>query len=175
MKERRYRKNYRIVPGADGEKRRVEYVGDYYRYPADGPASRGRARFPAACAGAYWVAALAYLRTARATSRCLYALVPMMIGLLPGVYMLLGLASMLGAPERLTVVQKENGPGRLTRAALGCGVFSAIGAVGCAVYLSISGQWAAGWYEPLLAAVAAAGAWAAFSRARRTYRALEKV
>ncbi len=174
MKERRYRKSYRVVPGEGGGKRRVEYVGDYFRYPAGGPSSRDRARFPIACAGVYWIAALAYLRAARATSRCLYAAVPMMIGLLPGIYMLLGLASMLGAPERLTIVQKENGPGRLTRAALGCGVFSAIGAAGCAVYLSVSGLWGPGWYEPLLAAVAAAAAWAAFARVRKSYQALEK-
>ncbi|MDO4866765.1 MAG: hypothetical protein Q4C10_09415 [Clostridia bacterium] len=174
MKERRYRKNFRVVPGEGGGKRRVEYVGEYFRYLAGGPSSRDRARFPAASAGAYWIASLAYLRTARATSRCLYAAVPMMIGLLPGVYLVLGLASMLGAPERLTIVQKENGPGRLTRAALGCGIFSAIGAAGCAVYLSIHGLWAPAWHEPLLAAIAAAAAWAAFARARESYRALEK-
>ena len=96
-----------------------------------------------------------------------------MLGLFPGVYGLMGLYAMLRAPERMTIVQRENGVGRLMRSGLGCGVFASLGAVGGAICLCAANGWASGWHEPLLALAAAAGGWALFTLARRDYRALE--
>ena len=176
VKARKYRESYRIVDGGAGTGRRdAVYAGEYFGYPAGSHPIRRRALATAPWAALYWLATLLYLRTAGATGRCIYALVPMMVGLLPGAYALMGLATMLRAPERLTVVQRENGPGRLTRAALGCGVSSAVGCVGCAAFVTINGLWAQAWHEPLLAAAASAAAWLAFARARRDYRALGRV
>lgn len=178
MKERRYKKQYRIVTDADprtGKPReRAEYIGEYYRFPAGSPAPRRLAATVGAWAAAYWLAALAYLKTGRATTRCFYALLPLMASLLPGVYLLFGLFALASSPARMTVVQKENGPGRLVRASLGCGALAAAGAVGCAACLTVGGQWASGWPEPLLTAAAAAAAWACFAVSRRAYRKIER-
>ena len=89
--------------------------------------------------------------------------------------LLLGLFALAKSPARMTVVQRENGPGRLVRASLGCGILASAGAAGCAAFLCVCGQWASGWREPLLAAVAAAAAWAAFAASRGAFRSLETV
>ena len=178
MKERKYKDRYQIVttvdPRTGRERREARYNGEYYRFPPGTPAARRRAALPGAALALYWVLALAYLRLGNATTRCLYALPPFLIGLLPGFYALMGLWAMLKAPERMTIVQRENGPGRLTRAALGCGVFTALGAAGGIVFLSLSGQWAASWIDAPLAVAAAAAAWLAFAAARRALNALEE-
>ena len=178
MKERRYKKEYRIVTDVDprtGKARETAvYAGEYFRFPQGSPAPRARALRLLPWVAACWLLMLAHLRLGRVTSHCIYALVPFMAGVLPGAYALMGLWALYRCPERMTVIQRENGPGRLTRSALGCGTFCAAGAVGCAVYLSVSGQWPAGWSEPLLAACAAAAAFMAFARARRDYRQLER-
>jgi len=174
VKQRRYKKEYRIVTDVDprtGRPREIaEYTGVYYRLPEGSP--RRRAAPIGACLALYWLAAPAYLRFARATGRCAYALLPFMLGLIPGAYGAMGLAVLARAPERMTIVQRESGPGRLLRSALGCGLFSALGAAGCAVYLSVAGRWGEGWFEPLLCAAASAAAWAAFALSRRLDRAL---
>ena len=176
LKARKYKERYRIVEGEGaGSSRRVAYAGEYYGYPEDASQARQRAARAAVFVGLYWLTALAYLRTGRATGRCMYALMPFLLGLLPGAYMAMGLAAMFRAPRRMTVVQRENGPGRLTRAALGCGIFSTAGCAGCAVFLSLNGLWPSAWHEPLLTTLAAVAAWMAFSRGRADYRALEQV
>lgn len=175
MKERKYRENYRIVDDDPLRLwgRRAEYTGEYYSYPPNTGSGRQRALRAGTGIALYWLATFVYLRTGRATSRCIYALVPVLIGLLPGAYAVMGVASMARSPQRMTVVQREKGPGRLTRAALGCAVFSAAGCIGCAVYASINGCWASAWFEPLLNAIACAAACAAFTLGRRDYRSLE--
>ena len=173
MKARKYKESYRLVDeGGHLGQRRAEYVGEYYSFPEGTPAGRQRALRGAAWVALYWLATLLYLRTGRATGRCMYALIPVLIGLLPGVYAALGVATTARAPERMTLVQREDGPGRLVRAALGCAAFSAAGCIGCIVRVSIDGLWASAWHEPLLTATACAGAFAAFSGGRKDYREL---
>ena len=170
MKQRRYRDSYRLVTDVDpmtGKAREVaEYAGDHYRFP-DGEEARRRTVIAGSCVALYWALAVVHLRLCRVTGNCMYALVPFMLGLFPGAYAVMGLWAALRAGERMTVVEKENGPGRLVRAALGCGVFAALGAVGCAVCLTVNGQWADGWPEPLMAAAASAVS-------RRQYKSIEK-
>ncbi len=177
VKERKYKDRYEIVTSVDPrtgrEKRSARYAGEYYRFP-DGTA-KARATWPGAAVALYWLLALVYLRFGRATSHCIYALPPFLIGLVPGFYALMGLFTLLRAPERMTVVQRENGPGRLTRSSLGCGVFGALGAAGGAVFLTLSGQWAAGWVDALLMVGAAACAWCGFAVSRRIYHSMEKI
>lgn len=177
MKERKYKESYRLTnqvdPRTGRERRRAEYVGEYYRFPAGSPAPRRRAVRLAAPLALYWAAALVYMKTAGVTGRCIYALPPFLLSLFPGVYGLMGLYALLRAPERMTVVQRENGVGRLMRSGLGCGVFASLGAIGGAICLCAARGWAAAWHEPLLAAAAAAGGWALFVLARRDTRALE--
>lgn len=179
MKERRYKSSYRIVTDVDPKTGRpaekAVYAGEYYRFAKGSPAPRALALRVGACAALFWLAALLYLGTARATSRCMYALVPIMASLLPGAYLLSGVWATLKAPARMTIVQKENGPGRLVRASLGCGALAGISAAGCAICLSLGGLWARGWHEPLLAALAAAAGWVAFALSRRAYRLIEAV
>ncbi len=178
MKERRYRNHYRLVTDVNpktGRLREVaEYAGDYYRFPWDAASVRRQALRIGAAVGLFWALSIAHLRFSRATSHCMYALVPFMLGLLPGAYAIMGLWTTLRLRERMTVVQKESGPGRLVRSALGCGVCSALGAVGCAVFLSVGSQWTDSWAEPLIAAAASAAAWVAFGMSRRFYKSIEK-
>ena len=177
MKERKYKDRYEIVTSVDPrtgrEKRAARYAGEYYRFP-EGTA-KSHAALPGTATALYWLLALAYLRFGRATSHCMYALPPFLIGLVPGFYALMGFFTLLRAPERMTVVQLENGPGRLTRACLGCGVFGALGAAGGMVFLTLSGQWSGGWMDVLLSAGAAACAWLGFAASRRVYRAMERI
>jgi len=173
VKARKYKESYRLVEdGARPGQRRAEYTGSYYRYPEGSLPQKRRALRAALWVGCYWLAALAYLKTGRATSRCLYALVPFMIGVIPGAYALMGLFTALRAPERMTVVQRENGPGRITRAALGCGVFSSAGCVGCAVFILTNGLVITAWHELMLTAAAGIAAWLAFAKSRADYRDL---
>lgn len=171
MKARRYKEQFRLGMNGEG-KASAEYAGAYYAFPD--PTGKRRAARLAAPVAAYWLAAPAYLKTAGVTGRTIYALVPFMLGLFPGVYALMGLFSMARAPARMTVVQRENGVGRVLRSALGCGVFSALGAIGAIVRLSLGGDWAAGWHEPMLMAIAACAGFTAFALARRDFRALRE-
>ena len=177
LKARRYKEQFRLRTTVDGrtgrERREAEYTGEYYAFSASGGSAKRRAAKLAAPVALYWAAALAYLRTAGVTGRCIYALVPFLMGLFPGVYALMGLAAMARAPQRMTVVQRENGVGRVMRSGLGCGVFGAVGAVGATVCLSVENRWPAAWPEPLLMALAAAAGFAAFALARRDDRSLE--
>lgn len=176
MKERRYKKEYRTVlkidPKTGRERAEAEYIGAYYRFEGDPARARALRLMP--WAGLFWAALLVYLKTARATGRFMAALVPALVALLPGFYMALGLVSLLRAPEKLTVVDLENGPGRLVRASLGCGVFTAVSAAGAAVCLFMNRAWPAAWHEALLPALACAAAWMAFVRARRDFREARK-
>ena len=178
MKERRYREAYRIVTRRDQksgrERREAEYAGERYRFPEGTPGPRSRALKRAVPLALFWLAALAYLKTAGITGRCMYALPPFLPALFPGVYGLMGLAAMLRAPDTMTVVQRENGVGRLMRCGLGCGVFAAAGTAGGVVCLCLARAWAGAWHEPLLTAVCAAAGWALFLAARKDYHALEK-
>ena len=178
MKQRKYKEAYRIVSHTDArtgrERRDAEYTGAHYRFPEGSPAPRRRALRLAPVLAVYWLAALAWLKTAGITGRCVYALPPFLLGLFPGAYSLMGLVSMLRAPERMTVVQRETGVGRLMRSGLGCGIFSAVGAVGGVVCVSVAGRWGDSWHEPLLTSLAAAAGFFAFRLARRDYRALEE-
>lgn len=177
MKQRRYKDSYRILTDIDpvtGRPRETAaYAGEYFRFPEDSPPPRRRALKLAAWPALYWLFALLYLRTAHATGRCMYALVPFLTGIIPGAYWLMGLFGLAAAPPRMTVVKRESGPGRMTRSALGCGIFSAAGAAGCAVCLTVGGLWPAGWHEPLLCALAALAAWAGFAANRRCLLSLE--
>ena len=173
MKARRYKKSYEIVTSLDEasgrEKLSARYSGEWFLSALE-PRSQALRAAPGLLV--YWAATVAYLLTAKATSRCMYALMPVLFGLFPGFYALLGLGGLYACPRRMTVVQKENGPGRLTRSGFGCMLLSAAAAVGCAVKLSVDGLWPQGWFEPALTALAAAGAAWAFRFARRGYGSL---
>ena len=177
MKARRYKEQYRIRTGIDPksgrERRMAQYAGQYCAFPAGTPDAKGRALRLAVPIALYWLLALAYLKTAGATGRCIYALVPYLLGLFPGVYALMGLFAMVRAPKRMTVVQRENGVGRALRSALGCGVFAALGTLGAIVCLCADRLWAGAWHEPLLMAASAAAGFAAFTLARRDFHSLE--
>ena len=178
MKERRYKKEYRIVtdinPRTGRPKDIAVYTGDYWHFPGGSPTPRQRAGRHAVWLGIYWLLALCYLRTGRATGRCMYALIPQLLGLIPAAYGLMGLMALWRAPERMTITHRENGPGRLTGSALGCSLLSAVAAIGCVIYLTLNGLWSAGWHEPLLCAIASGFAWKGFSTSRRAYDAMEK-
>ena len=178
MKARKYKELFRLRAEIDEstgrERRRAEYLGAHFAFPKDGATARERAARLAVPVAAYWAAALAYLLMAGPTGRCMYALVPFLLGLFPGAYAAMGLVAMARAPRRMTVVQRENGVARVLRNGLGCGVFSAAGTVGAVVCLSVEGVWRIGWHEPLLTAVAACAGFCAFVLARRDYRALRE-
>ena len=175
MKARRYKKSWDIVPGLDevtGKDRLdVRYSGDWFL--CDRPPKEWALK-AAAPVAVHAAATLAYLIAARATDRCMYALMPVLLGLFPGLYALMGLYGLYRCPRRMTIVQRENGPGRLVRSSLGCTVLSAAATAGCAVCLTVNGRWTDGWYEPLLTAVAALGALTALRIARQCFSTIHK-
>ena len=174
LKERKYKREFRTVtridPKTGRERRAAEYTGDWYRFASGSPA--GRAAGLAPWMAGVWIALLIYLKTARATGRCMYALLPAIMGLFPAVYGAMGLFALSRSPERMTVVQRENGIGRVMRSGLGCGLLAGIAAAGCALYLSLNGLWAGGFCEFILNAAASACGWAGFTAARRGYDAM---
>lgn len=178
MKARKYKESYRLRDGIDAktgrDRRTAEYAGAWYVFPDGAAEPKRRAARLAVPVAAYWLAALAYLKTAGVTGCYMYALVPFLLGLFPGAYALMGLYAYARAPRRMTVVQRENGVARVLRSGVGCGAFSAVGAAGAIACLFAARGWRDGWYEPLLMAAAACAAFRAFALARRDDRALRE-
>ena len=123
MKERKYLDRFRV--NASG--RKAEYKGEYYAFPGGVREARRRGGRMAAWFIAFWAAMLVHLVNARVTDRCLYALMPLLCALIPAAYGAIGAVSTLLGPARMTVVQRDKGPGRAVRSAAGGMVLAAAG------------------------------------------------
>ena len=150
MKERKYRDRFRMTSPD-----RAEYAGEYYGFP-DGRAEARRRGGRIACGlAAWWILIFVHLFAAGVTDRTLYALMPLLLALIPAAYGVMGAATMLMNPARMTVVQRDKGPERVTRAAAGAFALTTVGTLGCLVRVTLAKAWPGHWYEALLPALAA--------------------
>ena len=155
MKERKYADRFTVARRFDArsgrETRDVRYTGEYFRYPEGSPSPAARAGRIVPWLGLYWACLLIHLGTAGATSRTLYALMPLLLALFPGVYAVMGWVRLWRAPERMTVLDREKGIGRLVRSCAGAMVLTFAGTLGCAACVMINHVPASSsWHEVLL-------------------------
>lgn len=166
MKERRYLDRFRAGDAV--------YAGEFYTFAGGVAEARSRGGRIAVPLALWWAAMAAYLLTARVTDRCLYALMPLMLSLFPAAYAVMGLMTMLTSPERMTVIRREKGPGRVARAAVGGLVLCAAGTLGCCIRITLSGAWASAWHEALWGAMMTLCMEIVRRRAKETLSALAK-
>ena len=171
MKERKYLDRFRV--NASG--RKAEYKGEYYAFPGGVREARRRGGRMAAWFIAFWAAMLVHLVNARVTDRCLYALMPLLCALIPAAYGAMGAVSTLLGPARMTVVQRDKGPGRAVRSAAGGMVLAAAGTLGCIIRVSLVGAWALAWHESLLPLLAALAMYCAFRDSRAAWHAAREI
>lgn len=170
MKERKYLKQYKVNGSMDARGRtryETEYIGEYYAFPDGTPDARARALGLLPMLTLWWALAVVYLKTARETGRCMYALLPLLMALLPSGYAAVGLFDAFGVRERLTLPQRDQSFGRVMRACAGAGILSLVGAVGCVVRVTLAGAWATAWHEVALPLGMALLAGLAFRRSKR--------
>ena len=168
MKARKYLDRFRASEGG------IRYEGEYYAFPGGASEARRCGVREGLWLAAWWALLLLHLATAWATDRCLYALMPLLVSLFPGAYGVMGVFAMLTAPDAMTVVQRDRGPDRVERAAVGGLVCTAAGALGCLVRVARLGVWTAAWHEVLLPALAALAMALCLREARRGREVLDR-
>ena len=169
MKERKYKEEYKLETQLDvktGKPKQIPvYMGDYYVLAAP--------KKEIVKAGLVWLAAHAvcygaYLLMNSPSSYCIYVLPFACCALIPLLYAVMGAVNALRAPRRMTRVQKETGVARLMRSLMGCGIFTALAALGDGVFMARNG--AAGEVPAALALLAASVlAWMGFARVCRLH------
>lgn len=163
VKEKRLKEHWtlqsRILDGGK-EVREAVYTGKYYTLK-DG----ARPLLGAGLAGfmLYLACALAFLSLNLAGTRCLYVLPVFLCGLFPAAYWAMGLFALWRAPEKMNVTQKEKGPARVMKSALGCAVCSGAALIGD-IILMLTARPEKEWICALLLAGAFAAAAAVFPR-----------
>jgi len=176
LKERKYKEDYGFETYFDDkghEKRRAVYRGEWYSMDAQDEKMKISVLIPfALCAIAY----LIYMKFNTPSGRCMYVLPPAACALIPLVYWAMGIFALLRNPAKMTRLQKENGPGRVLRSAIGAGVLLAMAVVGDIIFIFTSptarenGE-LAGF---VFLAIAAACAFGGFIRARAAFERIQK-
>ena len=142
MKERKFADRFTVSRRFDArsgrQTRDVRYTGEYFRFPEGSPSPAARAGRVAPWLGLHWACLLVHLGTAGITGRTLYALMPLLLALFPGVYAVMGGFRLWRCPGRMTVLDREKGVGRLARSCAGAMVLTLAGALGCAVCVLVN-------------------------------------
>lgn len=176
MKERRYKEDYGLETYFDEkgrEKRRAVYKGEWFAPDDRDVRFKYRAPIPfALCAAAY----LIYMKLNTPSGRCMYVLPLAACALIPLVYWAMGIVALWRNPDTLTRLQKETGPGRVLRSAVGCGVLLSMAVIGDLIFLFTSPAARQNGELPGLAllAIAAACALGGFIRARDMFNRIKK-
>ena len=165
MKERRLKENWKLeqkITDSGHETRVPVYTGNYYRFEND-----PRSLLIAGCAGLilYLMVAVLFMLLKLRGTYCIYVLPVFLCGLIPGVYWAMGLFTMWRNPSRMTVVQKEKGPARVLRSALGCGIFTSMSFIGDCILL-LTQHPENEWIDAILLALASGCAITVFNRFR---------
>lgn len=178
MKERKFKEQYKLVDELDDRghiKRTAVYTGRYYEWPADTAPTR-RHRILWLCAMLASAACiLGYLLANTPGSRCIYVLPVLMISLFPTMYGAMGAVSVLRQPVKLTVIQRENGIGRLVRSSFGTALSSAIALAGDIVFMCLSAQPMAEAGGTALIALGSAVGWLCFLDVRKGWHAMREL
>lgn len=148
MKERKYKEDWVNETRFDDkgrEKRVPVYKGAWY--VSDG-AGGGKAR-QALTAGlsclAYWALLLVYFLLNFPGATTLAVFLPAGLSLFPGLYWALGAFAVFRAPEKMTRLQKENGPGRVLRSSAACCALMLLAALCDGVFVVFQGKAQAEW------------------------------
>jgi len=176
LKERKYKEDYGFETYFDDkgrEKRRAVYKGDYFALDAGDRKAKAAPFIPFALCAAFY---LIYMKLNTHSGRCMYVLPLAACALIPLVYWAMGLVSSLRAPEKMTRLQMETGPGRILRSSVGAGVFLAMAAVGDVIFVltSPTARQNGEIIGLCLLAAAAASALGGFTRARSAYNRIKK-
>lgn len=147
MKERKYKEDYGFETYFDNkgrEKRRAVYQGDWYHMHAQD----ARFKFQALISlGLCLCAYLIYMKLNSPSGRCMYVLPLAACALIPLAYWAMGVIAIFRNPEKMTRLQKENGPGRALRSALGCSILLGVASIGDVIFIFSSstarenGEW----------------------------------
>ena len=176
MKERRYKEDYGFETYFDDkgrEKRRAVYKGEWFSMDASDEKMKLSAllRF-ALCAAAY----LVYMKLNTPGGRCMYVLPLAACALIPLVYWAMGIFALWRNPAKMTRLQKESGPGRVLRSAIGVGVLLAMAVIGDIIFMltSPSARENGELTGFVFLAIAAACAFGGFIRARAAFDRIKK-
>ncbi|MBQ6399022.1 MAG: hypothetical protein IJI21_02770 [Clostridia bacterium] len=173
MKERKYKEDWINETRFEGsrEKRVPVYRGPLFVFEG-GASGKSLALRGLILWGLYLALLLAYFRLDFPGTRALFVFLPAGLSLFPCFYWALGLWGLFRAPEKMTRLQKENGPGRVLRSAVGCGACSLGAVIGDAVFLLTGGSAAAEWPGLLMLLAVGGVAFAAAAVFREAERAL---
>ena len=177
MKERKYKEDWvneaRFDDRTGRETRSPVYRGDWFRFPEGASPRRLSAEALLSWAG-YIALFVIYFKLNFPGTAVLYVFLPAALALFPALYWALGAAALFRAQERMTRLQKENGPGRVLRSAAGCTVCSAAALLGDLVFLIAGHQAEKEWPGACIIFAAAAVACAALNRFRAADRKIVK-
>lgn len=138
MKERKFKNDYQIEVTMDEkgrDKRRAVYRGKWYQLDLSRAEKKQLGFFSIGALLLFAICYILYMKLSTPSSRCMYVLPVAAAGLMPAAYWIMGLYSMLRAPERMTSVQKEKGIGRVMRSAMGCMLMTGAAAAGDVIFL----------------------------------------
>jgi len=146
MKERKYKDDWQTEVRWDQEKDREKrvpvYRGDWFSLSGKEP--RKALQKARLLAGLLWLGyvglLLVYFLLNFPGATTLYVFLPAALSLFPAFYWLLGFFALLRLRERMTRLQKENGPGRVLRSGAGCFLLSAAALTGDLVLMTAGGQ-----------------------------------
>jgi len=139
VKERRYKEDYRLEEYIDErgrEKRRAVYRGPYFAMDAEKRSAFLKAALP--CAALFAALYLLYMKLSTPSAYCMYVLPVAACAVIPYLYWVMGLYTLIRAPLRMTRLQKETGAGRVLRSASACMFFIGAACAGDLIYMAVS-------------------------------------
>lgn len=178
MKERKYKEQYKLIDEMDSRghiNRTAVYTGRYYVWQAD-DARQKRCRVTWLI-GMLSITAciLGYLLANTPGSRCIYVLPILIIGLFPALYGCIGAVNVYRQPRKLTIVQRENGIGRLVRSAFGAALTASIALIGDVIFLFTTAQPASETPGTALIALTCFLGWLCFADVRKGWHAMQEL
>lgn len=174
MKERKYKEEYKLVTELDKKGNPCQipvYMGDYHAY-AKSATRAERAKLLLPWYLGFGVCYFVYMMLGSPSSYCIYVLPFACCAIIPLLYASIGAANMLRFTGKMTRVQKETGVARLMRSMIGCGVFTAMAALGDLVFMLRNGFAGEG-LAALMLTLSSVCAWYGFVQVKRVHTAMK--
>ena len=174
MKERKFKEEYKLITQLNektGKPRQIPvYMGDYHAY-AQGTNRALLAKAALPGLGGLIACYAAYMALSSPSSYCIYVLPFACCAIIPLLYALMGAVNMLRVTGHMTRVQKETGVARLMRSLIGCGVFTAMAALGDVIFMLRNGFAGEG-IAALMLMLSSVCAWYGFAQVKRVHNAM---
>ena len=169
MKERKYKEDWknetRFNEKTGREQQVPVYRGNWYSLPAG--ENRKQLGLTALLPWIGFITLLfVYFKLNFPGATTMYVFLPAALGLFPALYWAMGAWGVFHMPDKMTRLQKENGPGRVLRSAAGCAVCGCAAVLGDLVLLIAGGQAAREWPGTLILLAAALAAFGTAVRFR---------